>query len=94
VLAGTLFPLPLPPDAPPSRVSAVCARFRFLGRLMAAACRDGFIVPLPLSVDFFHLVRRGSLTSAALPPPSAPGGEVGAYAAVVRELVAIDGNLT
>ena len=48
----------------------MCERFRFLGRLMAAACRDGFIVPLPLSTHFLHLVRGGTLTYAALPPPT------------------------
>ena len=68
--SGALFPLPLPATAPPGRVAAVCARFRFLGRLMAAACRDGFIVPLPLSMHFLHLARGGSLSYAALPPPT------------------------
>ena len=72
--SGALFPLPLPATAPPARVTAVCARFRFLGRLMAAACRDGFIVPLPLSMHFLHLVRGGSLSYAALPPPDRNGG--------------------
>ena len=35
---GSLFPLPLPPDAPRAHVLAVCERFRFLGRLTAKAC--------------------------------------------------------
>ena len=42
---GTLFPRPLPPAAPAAQVSAVSARFRFLGSLMAKASRDNFIVP-------------------------------------------------
>ena len=46
---GALFPRPLAADAAPETVAAVCAYFRFLGRLMAKACREQFIVPLPLS---------------------------------------------
>merc|ERR1711871_73402 len=34
----------------------VLQRFRFLGRLMGTALRDGFICPLPLSVEFFDCV--------------------------------------
>jgi E3 ubiquitin-protein ligase TRIP12 len=34
----------------------VVRRFRFLGRLMGQALREGFIVPLPLAEDFFSLV--------------------------------------
>merc|ERR1719238_2378244 len=67
--SGELFPLPLPPYTPPTRVVAVCERFRFLGRLMAKACRDSFIVPLPLSRSFLRLVRGGTLTYASLPKP-------------------------
>ena len=38
--SGALFPRPLPPAAPAEQVAAVCARFRFLGRLMAkASCK-------------------------------------------------------
>ena len=59
---GTLFPRPLPPGAPAEQVAAVCARFRFLGNLMAKACRDDFIVPLPLSRAFLRLVRGRTLT--------------------------------
>lgn len=88
--SGALFPLPLPATAPPGRVAAVCARFRFLGRLMAAACRDGFIVPLPLSMHFLHLARGGSLSYAALPPPTEAGGRLSAYAAVVSRLAQYD----
>jgi len=92
---GSLFPRPLPPgdETPPATRAAVLARFRFLGRLMAKACRDDFIVPLPLSLDFLHLARGGSLTHAALPPPGATGGVVAAYAAVAAELAAADERL-
>jgi hypothetical protein len=34
----------------------VLRRFRFLGRLSAAALRDGFVLPLPLSLAFLRLV--------------------------------------
>jgi E3 ubiquitin-protein ligase TRIP12 len=85
---GHIFPRPLPPAAPAR--AAVLSRFRFLGRLMAKACRDDFIVPLPLSLDFLHLARGGTLTYAALPPPGATGGVLAAYAAVAAELAAGD----
>mmetsp|Transcript_17719 Transcript_17719/g.35731 ORF Transcript_17719/g.35731 Transcript_17719/m.35731 type:complete len:776 (-) Transcript_17719:348-2675(-) len=99
--AGELFPRPLPPGMPAEQIAAVCSRFRFLGRLMASACRDGFIVPLPLSRNFLHLVRGGQLTTAALPPcvatgggtSAAVGGEasvVSAYALIAQRLAAID----
>jgi len=87
---GSLFPRPLPPEAPPAVREAVRGRFRFLGRLAAKACRDDFIVPLPLSLDFLHLVRGGSLTYDALPPAGATGGVASAYAAVACELAAAD----
>ena len=63
--AGALFPRPLP--RADGSASAVCARYRMLGRLVAKACRDSFIVPLPLSRDFLHLLRGGCLTYSALP---------------------------
>jgi len=98
---GELFPRPLPAGTPAKQIAAVCERYRFLGRLMATACRDGFIVPLPLSQDFLHLVRGGQLTTAALPPCVATGGSVSAavggeasvvsaYALVAQRLAAID----
>ena len=87
---GQLFPLPLPPSTPPHVAAAVRERFRFLGRLMAKACRDSFIVPLPLSRHFLHLVRGGTLTYAALPPPGSTGGVAAGYAAVCTRLAAID----
>ena len=88
--SGELFPLPLPPSTPQARIAAVLERFRFLGRLTAKACRDSFIVPLPLSRHFLHLVRGGTLTYAALPPPGATGGVASGYAAVCARLAAID----
>ena len=88
--SGALFPLPLPPSAPAERVAAVCERFRFLGRLMAKACRDSFIVPLPLSRHFLRLVRGQNLSYAALPPPGSTGGVAAGYAAVCARLAAID----
>lgn len=90
VHSGALFPLPLPPDAPPGRVAQVRERFRFLGRLMATACRDSFIVPLPLSKHFLRLVRGGTLTYSALPPPGSTGGVASGYAGVCARLSAID----
>jgi hypothetical protein len=39
----------------PQRLAAV-RRFRFLGRLMGQALREGFIVPLPLAEEFFGLM--------------------------------------
>lgn len=85
---GYLFARPL--AASDSTFEAVLSRFRFLGRLMAKACRDDFIVPLPLSLDFLHLARGGTLTYAALPPPGATGGVIAAYAAVAAQLAASD----
>jgi len=52
--------------------------------------RDGFIVPLPLSLDFLHLVRRGTLSYAAFPAPGSTGGVAAGYAAVSAQLAAID----
>ena len=87
---GALFPRPLAADAAPETVAAVCAYFRFLGRLMAKACREQFIVPLPLSRHFLALLRGGALSHAALPPPGATGGVASGYAAVAAQLAAID----
>ena len=87
---GALFPMPLSSSAPASHCTAVCERFRFLGRLMAKACRDNFIVPLPLSRDFLHLVRGGSLSYASLPPLGSTGGVASGYAAVALRLAAVD----
>ena len=87
---GELFPLPLTARMPAARQAQVCERFRFLGRLMAKACRDSFIVPLPLSKHFLRLVRGETLTYYALPPPGATGGVASGYAGVCQRLSAID----
>jgi len=88
--SGALFPRPLPRTAPAAEAAAICERFRFLGRLMAKACRDSFIVPLPLSRDFLAVVRGESLTFGALPATGSVGGVASAYASVAARLAAID----
>lgn len=50
---------------------AACQRFRFVGRLMGHALRDGFIAPLPLTEEFFSLVLGHSLGRKHLPRPGA-----------------------
>jgi len=91
---GALFPRPLPPGASADHVKAVCFRFRFLGTLMAKACRDSFIVPLPLSRHFLTLVRQGVLSYEAFPPAGSLGGVASGYAAVCKLLAAIDAEGT
>jgi len=65
-------------------------RFRFLGRLMGQALREGFIVPLPLTEEFFALVLGESLGDAALPRPGAgmAGELAGSLADFAAELSA------
>ncbi|KAL1525929.1 hypothetical protein AB1Y20_020755 [Prymnesium parvum] len=87
---GSLFPCPLPPGSSQAHVDSVCARFRFLGQLMAKSCRDSFIVPLPLSRHFLQLVRGGVLSYDALPPPGSTGGVASGYATICAKLAAID----
>jgi len=87
---GALFPRPLPPSMPQEHVDAVLERFRFLGRLMAKACRDSFIVPLPLSTQFLHLVKGGTLSYFAFPSPGSTGGVASGYASLSSVLAAID----
>jgi len=67
---------------------AACGHFRFLGRLMAKALRDGFVVPLPLCDHFFEAVLGQDLTLDALPQPGDgwAGEFVGAAAAFALEL--------
>lgn len=50
-----VFPRPLSPVDPV--LDGVCKQFRFIGRLFAAAMRDGFMFPLPLSCAFLRLVQ-------------------------------------
>jgi hypothetical protein len=53
-----VFPRPLPSYHP--QLPEVLRHFRFMGRLFAAAMRDGFMFPLPLSAAFLKLVQHGS----------------------------------
>jgi len=60
----------------PQREEAV-RRFRFLGRLMGQALREGFIVPLPLAEEAFALVLGEPLGAASFPRPgSGSSGEL------------------
>eukprot|EP00523_Entomoneis_sp_CCMP467_P011379 CAMPEP_0168719860 /NCGR_PEP_ID=MMETSP0724-20121128/1260_1 /TAXON_ID=265536 /ORGANISM="Amphiprora sp., Strain CCMP467" /LENGTH=2785 /DNA_ID=CAMNT_0008766435 /DNA_START=18 /DNA_END=8372 /DNA_ORIENTATION=- len=52
-----VFPRPLPTYHP--QMDEVLKHFRLMGRLFAAAMRDGFMFPLPLSSSFLKLVRLG-----------------------------------
>lgn len=65
-------------------------RFRFLGRLMGQALREGFIVPLPLAEDFFAAVIGEHVGAASFPRPgSGSTGELcGALADFAAELTA------
>jgi HECT-domain (ubiquitin-transferase) len=99
-----VFPRPLPHYHP--QFDEVLQRFRFMGRLFAAAMRDGFMFPLPLSSAFLKLVQNGSdaaarkeatrnptLLSSDLPRPGFLGGEV--YAAdyfICRALDRLDSS--
>jgi len=67
---------------------AACQRFRFLGRLMGHALRDGFIAPLPLTEEFFSLVLGHSLGRKHLPRPGAgvAGELLGALAKFAEHL--------
>lgn len=48
--------------------------FRFMGRLFAAAMRDGFMFPLPLSASFLKLVQYSGDSSLPRFDPSCTGG--------------------
>jgi len=77
---------PLPPDHP--QLPEVEARFCMLGRLMAKALREGFVVPLPLTATFFQIMLRGASDPvAALPRPGdgVAGEFVGACAAMLAD---------
>jgi len=63
-------------------------RFCMLGRLMAKALREGFVVPLPLTAAFFQLMLGGAIDPLmALPRPGdgVAGEFVGACAALVTD---------
>jgi len=80
-----LFVRPLPEG--PQR-DAAAQRFRFLGRLMGHALREGFIVSLPLTEEFFALVLGESLGQAQLPHPGSglAGEMLGGFAEFAAEL--------
>lgn len=50
---------------------AACQRFKFLGRLMGHALRDGFVAPLPLTEELFSLILGHPLSAKNLPRPGA-----------------------
>lgn len=81
-----LFPRPCKPGSAESEDA--CRRFRFLGRLMAKALRDGFIVPVPFCISFFAAVLGEDLPLTALPQPDDgwAGGIVGALGAFAADL--------
>lgn len=54
-----VYPRPLPSYHP--RLPEVEQVFRFIGRLFAAAMRDGFMFPLPISASFLRLVQHAPL---------------------------------
>lgn len=77
---------PLLPDDP--RMPEVERRFHMLGRLMAKALREGFVVPLPLTASFFQLVLGGGIDPVSgLPQPGdgISGEFLGACAAMVAD---------
>lgn len=71
-------------------------RFRFLGRLMGQALREGFICPLPLAEEFFALVLGEPLGPANFPRPgNGSAGELcGVFADFAAELVAGEAQLS
>jgi HECT-domain (ubiquitin-transferase) len=99
-----VFPRPIPHYHP--QFDAVVKMFRLMGRLFAAAMRDGFMFPVPLSSAFLKLVQHGSASRSGpescrhvpllcgdLPRPGFLGGEV--YAAdfyVCRQLDRLDSS--
>jgi hypothetical protein len=68
--APGVFPRPLPHYHP--QLPQILDRFRFMGRLFAAALRDGFMFPLPLSSSFLKLVQHGGASIASSFDPSSP----------------------
>ena len=73
-----VFPRSIPHYHP--QFDDVLERFRLIGRLFAAAMRDGFMFPLPLSASFLKLVQRGTETStqpvASRNLSAAPGSDL------------------
>ena len=56
-----VYPRPIPKYHP--QMDEILNKFRFMGRLFAAAVRDGFMFPLPLSASFLKLVQHGEMDS-------------------------------
>ena len=93
-----IFPRPIPKYHP--QFDSVIKMFRLMGRLFAAALRDGFMFPVPISAAFLKLVQHGSsvrrdvenghapLLISDLPRPGFLGGEV--YAAYYYACRALD----
>jgi len=54
-----VYPRPIPKYHP--QMEEILNKFRFMGRLFAAAVRDGFMFPLPLSASFLKLVQHGEM---------------------------------
>jgi len=69
----------------PQRQASV-RRFRFLGRLMGQALREGFIAPLPLAEDFFGLMLGEQLGPANFPHPGS--GSAGELCGVLADFAA------
>ena len=68
----------------------VCSQLRFIGRLLATALRDNFVVGLPLAVEMFAALRKDRITTAALPKPQKNGGMVSVCKVIGDELQAIN----
>jgi E3 ubiquitin-protein ligase HECTD1 len=66
--------------------AAAVKRFRFLGRLMGQALREGFIVPIPLAEDFFSLMLGEQLGPANFPHPGS--GSAGELCGVLADFAA------
>jgi hypothetical protein len=93
-----VYPRPIPKYHP--QMDEIVDKFRSMGRLFAAAVRDGFMFPLPLSASFLKLVQRGQMDTedkdaweelmdmSDLPRAGFLGGEI--YAAHVYTCRALD----
>ncbi|CAJ1404474.1 unnamed protein product [Effrenium voratum] len=77
-----------PLDGEESRLPEVLQRFRSLGRLLALALRESFVVPLPLSATLLRQLRGGKVGWEHLPQPGdgLSGEFVGACASFAADL--------
>eukprot|EP00927_Polykrikos_kofoidii_P029778 TRINITY_DN25688_c0_g1_i1.p1 TRINITY_DN25688_c0_g1~~TRINITY_DN25688_c0_g1_i1.p1 ORF type:complete len:988 (-),score=153.37 TRINITY_DN25688_c0_g1_i1:323-2962(-) len=89
-----LSPRPYQPGS--SASVAACRSFRFVGRVIAKALRDGFVVPLPLSETFLAAVLGEEVPLTGLPQPGDgwEGEVVGAMARFAVSLRAMGANIT